>query len=69
MPPGVMSGRIRLTVAPWGRPVAPLKHTGRTLAGRSRSPLVARYPAVVRGGTVAQNPCTTASMTYRPTMS
>ena len=32
-------------------------------------PLVARYPAVVRGGTVAQNRYATASMTYRPTMS
>jgi hypothetical protein len=30
---------------------------------------VARYPAVVRGGTVAQNWYATASMTYRPTMS
>ena len=46
-----------------------MKHTGRTLAGPSRRLLVAHYPAVVRGGTVAQIPCTTASMTYRPTMS
>ena len=32
-------------------------------------PLVARYPEVVRGGTVAQNPCTTSLMCYRPAMS
>jgi hypothetical protein len=42
-----------------------VKNTGRTLAGR---PLVARYPAVVPGGTVAQNPCPTVSMPGRPAM-
>jgi hypothetical protein len=30
---------------------------------------VARYPAVVRGGTVAQSLCTTSTMPYRPTVS
>ena len=42
-------------LAPW--PAAPAR------------PLVARYPAVVRGGTVAHNRYATASVTYRPTMS
>jgi hypothetical protein len=33
------------------------------------SPGSGRYPAVVRAGTVSQDPRTTTSMLYQPTMS